>query len=236
MSALVLVAVAPVPVVFPTSVPVAFPTTVPVHIDDSPWAILACVASLLAAALTALLACFTYNLARQTKVMAEATKALAKETGESIRQTGTAIEAEERRHRQSLQPHLTFVPIKRLDKDGNFDGYTLHVENIGPGYAWKLAVRGEAAQLRNDGNSRLPNGQVDGQNQTSVHTTTRLRDTRPNGLKSGGSWEVGIIEDNHWGFKGLEVTYQDAFREKFRSFVPGIYDTSCVTEFEQLPT
>jgi hypothetical protein len=236
--------------------PVVFPTTVPVRIDDSPIAYISGVASVLAVVLTGVLAAFTFNLARRTKIMAQATEALATETGNSIKQTGQAMKAEERQHRQSLQPHLTFYP-KRVDKDGHFDGYTLHVENIGPGYACKVEVRGRPVRLPRDaahgsaassnaigeapGTQRLgraPGTQlqvVDPQAQTTVWRT-RLHDTRPNGLKSGGSWEVGIIDGNEWGFIGLEATYQDAFSQQFRSYVKGTYDTSSVTEFEQLTT
>ncbi|MHB1798955.1 MAG: hypothetical protein ACYCUI_11725 [Vulcanimicrobiaceae bacterium] len=95
------------------------------------WVACSAIGSGLAALATAVLAFLTYWLARSTRLLAESARA--------------AMQAEERRHADSLQPHVA-VFIETDDA-----GSAVILQNIGPGYAKDIILHGvliEAEKIR----------------------------------------------------------------------------------------
>lgn len=95
---------------------------------DAFWVSVGSIGSFLAAAATVALAVYTSRLAFRTKELAE-------ETRMSIGDTRTAMAAEDRRHRDMLQPHVAIVA-----EEAQPGVWNMLLWNIGPGYAKDLKI------------------------------------------------------------------------------------------------
>lgn len=104
-----------------------------VHVDDSPWAIGAAIASAAVAVATSVLAAYTASLAKQTI--------------EGVKAAREAIAAEERRHMDGFMPHLR-LDVRDVSEKQTLEGglpiesrtIRLYVRNIGAGFAQNIRV------------------------------------------------------------------------------------------------
>lgn len=112
----------------PTPPPTPSPEPDAFYSKDTFWISVGSIGSFLAAAATVALAVYTSRLAFRTKELAE-------ETRTSIGDTQKAMAAEERRHRDTLQPHVAIVAEE--DQPGV---WCMLLWNIGPGYAKDLKI------------------------------------------------------------------------------------------------
>jgi hypothetical protein len=114
--------VAPIPTQQPTPSPELFFKT------EAFWVFVGSLGSFLAAAATVALAFYTSRLAFRTKDLAE-------ETSTSIADTQKAMAAEDRRHRDTLQPHVAII-AEELQPGI----WHMFLWNIGPGYAKDINI------------------------------------------------------------------------------------------------
>jgi len=197
--------------------PMNLPTPLPIRVvalPSSAWAIFAAVASASAAASTFFVAWLTLRLAR----------------------------AEDRRHREGLQPHIAIGSVANWKEDV-FSGYSVILENVGPGYASNIDIKFLVSADDDESSepslslTRGPLSPARSSKTTSqTSSQTRPHSTHPVALKSGGTYAIAELADNRGSIAWLKVTYQDAFGQAFTSSVDGKYQpgVSFAYKFERL--
>jgi hypothetical protein len=148
-----------------------------------------------------------------TALVAGFTGWLAYETRQSIKLTQTAIDAEDRRHMDSFMPHL------RLDvreSKGQVSYVSLHVRNIGPGFAQNITVV-------------LDHGDFPLVRSVSL-------ETQPTALGAGEEQRLAlkdsIVQEK---IPGFTLTYADAFGRKFQSRIGRGVESGSPYDWEPLP-
>jgi hypothetical protein len=189
----------------------------PFYKQDRFWFGAGAIASALVAVFTYFLGKQTKNVATETQKLATATKGVAEETQRLAAATNTvatetqrlatatshsvelaqqSIEAEERRHRESLEPHVAIVCEHFLTPPPVEQKIGVFLKNTGPGVAVKVRV-----------------------DSSNMSTTGLLVETLPTVLEA----RVGIarIISKHPGasvdIAPITVTYEDQLGNRFES-------------------
>jgi hypothetical protein len=211
---------------------------------DRLWVIIGALASAAATIASCVMVGFTWGLARATRVladetrrMADQTQALTGKTQKSIALSAELIEAEERRHREGLQPHIA-VQSKALWEQGRFVGYSVYLQNIGPGHATNLVLSkitvGPDDSVRRSISTKRGRTRQEGPDDSEPPTIkiepgeireqgAVVHSTFPAALISGADYEIAKLADNDQFVNAFTVTYKDAFGQLFRTSVKGIY-------------
>jgi hypothetical protein len=158
----------------------------------------------------------TFRLARFTKALADRTAELSIETRESVHAAQNAITAEERRHRDSLQPHVA-IALTAISVSEGLKGYPgnkrMSVTNIGPGYA---------SNMRFDIVYNGENEDVD-----PLYS--------PAGALGANQSRDVLIGFTAKQLEQFVVMYEDAFRSRYESRMVAPYLVGSPYEFRRVP-
>jgi hypothetical protein len=167
--------------------------------------------------ISAAVALATFRLARFTKSLAEKTAELSLETRQSVLAAQDAVAAEERRHRDSLQPHVAIALSMIRDEQTckQYPGKSIiTVTNIGPGFA--STMRFDILYDADD------------------YEFNRVRYAPPGALGTNQSHEVLVGFDSK-KLKQFITAYDDAFGNGYESRLDPDYMVGKPYSFRRLP-